>query len=373
MATPVYEHRALIFAPETDMHATAVRWVLAQSGVSVVIEPSLGSGAVSFPSLGCNSDRPWRFGRRSRMAEFGSIWYRRPKRWPELENIRECDRSCLQIEWRRFHENLYSISAGISDALWVNSPPAAHRADQKLLQLDVARRCSLPIPETLVSNDVRDIRAFLMRHVEVVHKTFVPHVWQNGDTGELNASWTSRLRPEDLEHEASIALAPAIYQSRVRKGSDLRVVTIGDSMFAFEIRYADGRIPVDWRKESSVVELDVRLIELPESYLRKLRLLMWHLGLSYGCIDLVRDVNGNLYFLEVNQAGEFLFAERLCPDVPLLRSMAAMLKHGRVNYSLDQTANLGLKDFFDSDAHDALLRRQKETKEFSSIPNANLE
>ncbi|MEX2499838.1 MAG: hypothetical protein WD397_13295 [Wenzhouxiangellaceae bacterium] len=373
MQPQINKFDVLLMAPATDLHAVAVRWVLEYSGVSVMVSSAFGDGGLGRLSLECGTDQHWCYGRGSRLGEFNSIWYRRPKRWPDLSSARECDRECMKTEWRLAHENLREISAMMCEALWINSPAAAVRADNKLLQLDVARRCALPIPSTLVSNETQEIKAFLELHHDVIHKTFIPHVWKSHESGEMHASWASRLRPEDLEHDESIALCPGIFQAYVNKQSDIRVVVIGDKMFPFEIRYADGTIPVDWRKDSSFTELDIQPIKLPEKYVKKLRLMMNRLDLVYGSIDLVLSRDGDLVFLEVNQAGEFLFAEKFCPEIPLLRSMASMLIHGGVDYSMEQTADLGLSDFIASDTHQQLLEAAYESPSEQSIRRAYVE
>jgi hypothetical protein len=71
------------------------------------------------------------------------------------------------------------------------------------------------------------------------------------------------------------------------------------------------------------------------------------LGLVFGCIDLVADDHDELHFLEINQAGQFLFVEHDAPDVPLLRAMAAMLAEGRSDYALETIAELSYADFLD--------------------------
>lgn len=38
------------------------------------------------------------------------------------------------------------------------------------------------------------------------------------------------------------------------------------------------------------------------------------LGLVFGCIDLVADDHDELHFLEINQAGQFLFVEHDAPE-----------------------------------------------------------
>ena len=76
--------------------------------------------------------------------------------------------------------------------------------------------------------------------------------------------------------------------------------------------------------------------------------LHYHL-LARGCIDLVIDKDGGFHFLEVNQAGQFLFVEEMLPAWPILQAMTAMLVSGRTDYVLDSIEPVSMKAFWRSD------------------------
>ena len=78
-----------------------------------------------------------------------------------------------------------------------------------------------------------------------------------------------------------------------------------------------------------------------------LRRLMDAMGLVFGCVDLVGDADGGLHFIEINQAGQFLFVEHDVPEMPLLRAMAAMLAEARPDYALDSVAALSYAQFLE--------------------------
>jgi hypothetical protein len=86
---------------------------------------------------------------------------------------------------------------------------------------------------------------------------------------------------------------------------------------------------------------------LPDPWDAALRRLMDALGLVFGCIDLVADDNDDLHFIEINQAGQFLFVEHDAPGVPLLRAMAAMLAQGRPDYAMETIADVTYADFLE--------------------------
>ena len=58
---------------------------------------------------------------------------------------------------------------------------------------------------------------------------------------------------------------------------------------------------------------------------------MQSLGLVYGAIDLIVTPSGEYVFLEINPAGQFLWAESAA-GLPLLDALATMLIEGRLDY-----------------------------------------
>jgi len=49
------------------------------------------------------------------------------------------------------------------------------------------------------------------------------------------------------------------------------------------------------------------------------------LGICFGAFDLILDPNGDFIFLEVNEAGQFLWIEEICPDFLVLAAFSAFL------------------------------------------------
>jgi len=65
-------------------------------------------------------------------------------------------------------------------------------------------------------------------------------------------------------------------------------------------------------------------------------MLMRKLGLAFGCIDLIVTPEGEHVFLEVNEMGQFLWAEQDEPACPMLRAFASLL----VEHRLDPSSRL---------------------------------
>ncbi len=107
-----------------------------------------------------------------------------------------------------------------------------------------------------------------------------------------------------------MGLAPVIYQREIRKAFDVRVTVIGDKVFAAAIHSQDhNETEVDWRSGTRD-DLRHEAIELPPDVAAQCLALTAALGLRYGAIDLVADLDGRHWFLEINPNGQWAWIER---------------------------------------------------------------
>ncbi|MFF5209603.1 MvdC/MvdD family ATP grasp protein [Streptosporangium sp. NPDC000396] len=222
------------------------------------------------------------------------------------------------------HERAFAVSethqavSGLLASLrctWVNPPGLDEVAHYKPLQLTTARECGLTVPETLITNDPDAARAFITRVGlgRTVFKAFLAShdAWRE----------TRLVRAEDLDLLDTVRFAPVIFQEYV-PGVDLRVTIVGERLFAAEIDASATRYPFDMRM--SLGEATVRPTVLPGSVERGLLALTARLGLRYGAADLRRDASGGHHFLEVNPAGQWLFAEERA-GLPITDAVAGLL------------------------------------------------
>jgi glutathione synthase/RimK-type ligase-like ATP-grasp enzyme len=210
-------------------------------------------------------------------------------------------------------------------AFAVNDYHRASAAENKLVQLRAARALGFALPETLVSNDPRRIRAFLDRHAATgtICKSFRPVTWE----GEQHVAilYTSKITAEQLPSDATMQLAPAIFQSYVDKAYEVRVTAMGHELFAARLdSQRSARGSVDWRLIDQQ-ELAVEPLALPDEVACMCRSLLARLGLVFGCFDFVVTPAGDYVFLEINQMGQFLWKEQACPELPLLQAFCDFL------------------------------------------------
>jgi hypothetical protein len=339
--------RPLILAPRSDPHASALAWAIGRQGVEPLWMPALPTGPGSHLSFHIDAGHETFRGVLGDGDTIGAVWNRRLQE-PE-PHCAEVDRHFAAWEWKMLQRSVFSLDSTFSKPLWVNPIEAARHAENKLVQLSVCRRLGIPFPETVVTTDANEVDALRARWGRIVFKSFLVHHWEERDSGRMHAVGVTLLdRDSELPADA-IAVCPGIYQRYIEKACDVRVTVIGDRMFALALRKAGSGGFVDWRTHAGDPELRAEGIALPADLEGRLRAFMRELGLVFGCIDLVVDLEGGFHFLEVNQAGQFLFVEDMLPTWPILQAMTAMLVSGRTDYALDSVASVSMKDFWRSD------------------------
>jgi hypothetical protein len=249
--------------------------------------------------------------------EVGAVWYRREK--PLGLDPSLTDPTSRLFAWSESSEALNGFWRSL-DCFWMNPPAADEVGQRKIRQLQVASQVGLAVPETLITNDPARARDFVLAHGPegVVRKAF-------RNISEAPRS-TSVVTTEDLGRIDDVAFAPVTFQAFVPATLDLRVIVVEDEVFATAIRSAP-EFQIDYRPGLASAEFSS--YTLPDDVAASLLQLHRRLGLQYGACDFRVTPDGEHVFLEVNPAGEYLFAsERTGQPVP--QAIAASLdRHDR--------------------------------------------
>lgn len=243
------------------------------------------------------------------------VWLRRP-RWPLMPaSLHDNDKDIAEQECRTFIQSFFHASW--QNAYWANSLYSRRRAGSKMLQLREAARIGMNVPETLISNDPLDIRHFLREHKGSV----IVKALSGGDWKEDNrrfVSYTSELSEAELPHEIQIQSCPCIFQKKIEKDFEVRLVFFGAHSVAVKLnsqKTHDGKL--DWRI-ADARSLKIEEIVLPRSVYTQCRELMKILGIVHGSFDFAVTSSGSWIFFEVNEGGQFLWLEDYAPKIPML-------------------------------------------------------
>jgi MvdD family ATP-grasp ribosomal peptide maturase len=250
-----------------------------------------------------------------------AVWYRRVA-------IGQCIPESMDQQLRRaaVDQSRAMVQGMIAslDAFHLDPVYRLRRAENKELQLKIAKEAGLRIPRTLITNDPDAVRCFAPTCRQgMVMKTFSSFAIY--ERGEQKVVFTSTVEPKDLEHLADLRYCPATFQERVQKALELRVTIIGDQIFGASIdsqRHETTR--VDWRRDGLGLIDEWESYSLPRDVEEGLLKLMRRLELNYGAADLILTPDGDHVFLEVNPVGEFFWLEKH-PGLPISQAIASLL------------------------------------------------
>lgn len=278
----------------------------------------------------------------------GVVWVRRPRRAEIPKGI--IDPADIGFAQRENAFFVRSLQMAIGrEALWVNPPEHAARANLKTEQLRAAITAGFKIPPTLCTNEPAEIRRFLRAYPGgVIYKSFFPAGWAN-ETG-VAMLFTSLVTEEDLPDDPLLAAVPGIFQARVSKAFELRVTAIGNQMIAVKIRSQEhASSSLDWRAATEEVPLEPFL--LPPPIADACRDVMARLGIVYGAFDLIVTPEKDYVFLEVNEMGAFLWLEEQLPELGLLDTFCEFLRQGRIDFKPTELRDRVRLDLLQAEVH----------------------
>jgi predicted ATP-grasp superfamily ATP-dependent carboligase len=179
----------------------------------------------------------------------------------------------------------------------------------KPMQAELIRQYGFLVPETLVTNDPDEIRAFSRVHERVIYKS-----------SSYVRSVVRLMNDDDMERLDSVRACPVQFQEYI-EGSNVRVHTIGGEAFPTLIKST----AVDYRYayragEREKLEPTTLSSDLVERCLR----LASEFGLEFAGIDLKITDEDKVYCLEVNPSPAFSYYE-LHTGQPVSRAVAEYL------------------------------------------------
>ncbi|MFE4517548.1 ATP-grasp ribosomal peptide maturase [Kitasatospora sp. NPDC056783] len=225
-----------------------------------------------------------------------SVWYRRPSAWSAPPGIagQDADFARAQAQW-----GAGGILAALPGAHYVNHPWRIRAAEHKPAQLDAALTAGFAVPDTIVTTDPGQARAFCAQQPGgAVYKPLwnSPYV---DEAGHPLQAWVAEVDPHEIDD--AVAACPHLFQTKVAKGFDVRLTAVGQELFAVRIDSPD----LDWRRRQDL--LTFTPIAVPAAVRRSVARYRAHFQLVYAAFDFAVDTAGRWHFLEANPAGQWAF------------------------------------------------------------------
>ncbi len=237
-------------------------------------------------------------GERINASSIRSVIFRRPTLPIFSDN--EMDNRFLSREF------LYGLRAFFeaSDAIWMNHPQANTDACSKLSNLWLAREIGFNVPKSIVSSAASEIERWAHTVDQSVIKSVSFGLLEEQNSARM--AFTQRLPKEFNPSENLIEGVPSLFQEEVSKAKDIRIVVVGKNVFSASL--PDEKNEIDWRKSSLHKPWDE--YNLPPCHEALCVTLCEKLGLEFAAIDMIETPQGDLFFLEINPNGQWVWLEQ---------------------------------------------------------------
>jgi glutathione synthase/RimK-type ligase-like ATP-grasp enzyme len=264
----------------------------------------------------------------------GCVWLRR-KLIPDIEIEGSfCDVSKFYNERKSFLEYHY---LRLDDAdMTINSYANLLRARNKLYQLNIAQKAGFETPCSFSSMNEREILDFIKGNETCVFKSFNQLFWSSGD--KIYAMYCKEVSSEIVKNSPLLEVCAHIYQSKINSVYEVRCVFFGENYRAAKLTIKSNNESYVDIKKYSYNELSFEKYSLPDAIKEKCISLMSQLNIETASFDFLVDENNIHHFIELNEAGQFLFLEQQNGEITTL-DLATKYFLKRLNVTDDENIN----------------------------------
>lgn len=245
-----------------------------------------------------------------------SLWYRRTvpfildKYVKNNTVVTEFETGVLQ---NLFNELKYAknsfYNATFKDKKWLNNP--LNSVIDKTECLFAAQSVGLLIPETIITNKKSELKSFFVKNKDVIIKP-IYNVSRLSVQKYSYLQYTYRLDKKKL-NSLSESIFPSLCQKMIKKDFELRIFFLEGKFYSMAMFTQNKKkTKIDFRRYDYIDPNRTVPYKLPKELEDKLNKLMNIVGLNCGSIDIIKDVNGLYYFLEINPVGQFGMTSSPC-------------------------------------------------------------
>jgi hypothetical protein len=315
--------KILVMAHPKDDHAAPVRWALEQAGYQTACWSGVSPADQDQASLQVDEQPCIRLGTH-RLERDDVLWLRQPDPPTHRSSALEAGAESAALSCSDFFESIVYLLETLP-VRCINPYSASCLVRNKAVQLQLAGASGLRIPATLMSNSPAAVREFFDQNPDnAICKAFATHVWQQHGSTDVTVTETFSLTRADLPADDEVfTFSPAIYQEKVRKQFDVRMVLMGERVYSFAVRTPANSL--DWRHDAALRNVAVERITTPAAVESGILRFAAAAGVCTGSLDFAVDRKGEWWFLEINEQGQFLWLDDFCPGSRLLEKFCAFL------------------------------------------------
>ncbi|SFA55353.1 RimK-like ATP-grasp domain-containing protein [Parageobacillus thermantarcticus] len=242
-------------------------------------------------------------------SEISCVWLRRPFVELTLEEAHEQDVQ-FRIWKNEWNKTLLGLYLDLKNIKWMNNIQKTYQAENKYLQMKLARKIGFSFPKTLISNAKEEIIKFAEQNEKIVLKLMAQEFYKTEDQ-QYKGIYVNLVTLDDLQEFNLHSENPIVLQEYIEKKYEARYMYVGGEHFVCKIDSQKSSVAnIDWRRYD-IANTPHSVIEPPLEISEKVNQLMKELNLEYAALDFIIDPTDKWYFLEVNSMGQWLWIEDL--------------------------------------------------------------
>jgi ATP-GRASP peptide maturase of grasp-with-spasm system len=199
----------------------------------------------------------------------------------------------------------------------------------KIHCLNQAVQAGLKVPATILTNSKKELIEFYHKHEKIISKSiFNIDFFKDGDQTFL--PYTSIIDFELInQYENKFFLS--LFQKYIEKDFEIRAFYLDRKVYSMAIfSQTDKQTEVDFRRYNRTNPNRTVPFKLPRDIEEKILDLSDKMDVNCGSIDLIKGIDGEYYFLELNPVGQFGMTSIPC-NYFLEREIAAFLSNNSVS------------------------------------------
>ena len=174
----------------------------------------------------------------------------------------------------------------------------------KLNLLQIAKGYGIQIPETLITNNKKELENFMFKHKNVITNSLSDNIEVKVKKNKF-LQYTIKVE-EDIIQNLEEFFFPSLFQKAIQKKVELRIFYLNGAFYSMAMfTQKNNRTEVDFRHYDSKNPTRNVPFKLPENIENKLDKLMRHANLNTGSIDMILTEKNEYFFLEVNPIGQY--------------------------------------------------------------------
>lgn len=237
-----------------------------------------------------------------------AVWYRKLWTITIPENLEE---DYQKIYFQEYTTMRTIFLESLKHVFWMNPMAIDHEiGENKWHQLQLAASSGLQVPKSIFTNNPKSVTQFFYQVANQQMIAKLHGALSRSMSGNTPFFPTTVIQEQDLANLDSLIYCPMIFQERIEKQYELRIIYIEGTFFTGKINAENSsKGSTDWRAANDIFP-KWEHYTLPDFVGEALSEMMQKMKLPFGAIDMIRNTAGDYVFLEVNPQGEWGMLQR---------------------------------------------------------------